>query len=692
MVLAIVQARCSSSRLPQKVLHPILGKPMIVHELERLKRSRCIDTIVLATSTDASDDALAECVTDVVDVYRGSLDDVLDRYYQCAKRYQSEHIVRITGDCPVIDWYIVDGTIQQHLSEGNDYTSLTEHFPDGLDTEVFRFSALERAWKETQLPSEREHVTVYLRNHPEFFRIGKRDYPEDLSSMRWTVDEPRDMEFIQKVFAELYPQKPDFSMQDMLQLLAECPEMKRINQGIQRNEGLQKSLVADKNWLEHKESSYELYGGIGMKSFVKSEELLARELKVSPLAAQTYSKSYRYFCRGVAPSFMEHGEGCYIYDVDGNKFIDYICALGPVTVGYNNPKVNEAVIQQVKKFASGTLQSKLEVELAEKLCEIIPCAEMVRFVKNGSDATTAAIRLARAYTGREKVLMSGYHGMHDWSIGASENRKGVPVAVCALTKTFAYNDLADLETKLKENEIAAVILEPIQSNGPKEGYLEGVKDLTHKYGAILIFDEVVSGFRYALGGASELFHVKPDLASFGKGMGNGYAISALAGRKELLEQIEQGVFVSTTFGGDSISMAAALATINILERPGFYEHIEKIGTLQRNGVEELIYKHGLQDVLAVSGMPAHAGLSFEGHGALSYLDVQSVYSQTMVQNGILIFAMYNLNACHTEKEAAMYLEATDKAFALIKKAIENDSLDGILQGGKVDPVFKRNIK
>ena len=429
-----------------------------------------------------------------------------------------------------------------------------------------------------------------------------------------------------------------------------------------------------------------------MRSYIKSEALLAREIKVSPLAAQTFSKSYRYFCRGVAPSYMDRGEGCYVYDVDGNKFIDYMCALGPITVGYNEPSVNEAVIKQVNKFASGSLQSELEVELAEKLCEIVPCAEMVRFVKNGSDATAAAVRLARAYTGREVVLMSGYHGMHDWSIGASENCKGVPKAVRALTLNFTYNDLTDLENKLRGNEVAAVILEPIQSDGPQDGYLEGVKELAHKYGAILIFDEVVSGFRYALGGASEMFHVTPDLAAFGKGMANGYAISAVAGKKELLEQIEQGVFISTTFGGDSISLAASLATIKILEQPGFFENLTRIGEIHRRGVDDLINKYGLNDVLSVSGLSVHAGISFENHGSLNYLDIQSVYSQTMVQNGVLVFAFYNLCGAHTEKEAAQYLEATDKAFALIQRAVNNDSVDDILIGGKVDPVFKRNIK
>ncbi len=418
-----------------------------------------------------------------------------------------------------------------------------------------------------------------------------------------------------------------------------------------------------------------------MQTFTKSQELLKRELKVSPLAAQTFSKSYRYFCSGIAPSYMDRGEGCYIYDVDGNEFIDYMCALGPITVGYNEPSINEAVIRQVNKFASGSLQSELEVELAEKLCEIVPCAEKVRFVKNGGDATTAAVRLARAYTGRNFVLMSGYHGMHDWSIGSSENNKGIPQAICELTKKFAYNDLEDLENNLKNNDVAAVILEPVQSDGPKEGYLEEVKSLTHKYGAVLIFDEVVSGFRYALGGASEMFRVTPDLAAFGKGMG-----------KDILDQIEQGVFVSTTFGGDSVAMAAALATIKILEQPGFYEHITRIGTIQCNGIRNLIDKYKLNNVLAVSGLPAHAGVSFEGHGSLSYLDIQSVYSQVMIQNGILVFAIYNLNGSHTEEEAKKYLDATDKAFALIRRAVDADSADDILLGGKVDPVFKRNIK
>lgn len=431
-----------------------------------------------------------------------------------------------------------------------------------------------------------------------------------------------------------------------------------------------------------------------MKSYIKSNELLKRELEVSPLAAQTYSKSYRYFCGGNAPVYVDKAEGCYITDVDGNTFVDFMCALGPITVGYNDNRINQGVLQQLQRGVSFSLQHPIELFLAERLTKIIPCAEMVRFVKNGSDATTAAIKLARAYTDRDIVLMSGYHGMNDWSIGASENSRGVPKAVCELTKTFKYNDLEDLENKLIDNQggVAAVILEPIQGDGPMKGYLEQVKYLTHKYGAILIFDEVVSGFRYALGGASELFGVTPDIAAFGKGMANGFPISVVAGRTDIMKLIEEGVFISTTFGGETLSMSAAMATLDILEEPGFYEHIWELGDSLKDGLESLIEKYKLKGVLSVTGLSPHCGLSFEGYGNLSYLDIQSIYSQEMIEEGILVFAICNFCSAHTNKEIEMYLDASDKAFAKIREAISKNTIDGMLIGKGVDPVFKRNSK
>ncbi len=436
-----------------------------------------------------------------------------------------------------------------------------------------------------------------------------------------------------------------------------------------------------------------IFNGDKMAKYEESNELLKRAVEVTPLGAQTYSKSYRYYCQGDSPAFIEKGEGCYLYDVDGNKFIDFVCALGPITIGYNIDEVNNAVQEQLEKGISFSLQAEVEVELAEKVIEIIPCAERVRFVKNGGDATTSAIRLARAFTERDLVALSGYHGMHDWSIGSTENNKGIPNEISNLTKTFEYNDINSLEKLFNEypNQIAAVILEPIQANGPKDNFLQKVKELTQENGAILIFDEVVSGFRYALGGASELYDVVPDMAAFGKGMGNGLPISAVAGRKEIMEQIEEGIFVSTTFGGEALSLAGSIAALKILEKPGAYEHIWKLGTMLKEGLESLIKEYGLEEVILVSGLPPHCGVEFEDIGNLDYLDINSIYSQAMIHNGIITVGINNINLSHTEKEINAFLDAAEKAMIDIKKAIEQDSTDGILIGKKVNPVFKRNI-
>ena len=429
------------------------------------------------------------------------------------------------------------------------------------------------------------------------------------------------------------------------------------------------------------------------KQYKKSQALLARARKVTPLGSQTYSKSVRYFCEGAAPAFLDRGQGSHVWDVDGNEFVDFMCALGPVTVGYNDPQVNAAVMAQLQKGISFSMATELEVELAEALTRIVPCAEMVRFVKNGSDATSSAIRLARAFTGRDLVAVCGYHGMQDWYIGSTTNRRGIPADVCALTKTFAYNDPASLQNLLAAypDQFAAVILEPIQADGPQDGYLAAVKDMTQAAGILLIFDEVVSGFRYALGGASELYKVTPDLAAFGKGMGNGLPISAVAGRADVMELIgTQGVFISTTFGGETLSMAGSMATLAILAQPGIYPRIWALGERMLSGVRDAIAKHGVGEVVKVSGLAPHGGVGFEGKGRLDYLDIMSVYQQRMVEQGILTTGINNISVAHSEADIDQFVAAADAAFADIRRALDADSLDGILLACKVNPIFKRN--
>jgi spore coat polysaccharide biosynthesis protein SpsF len=248
MILAILQARVSSSRLPEKVLKQLLGVPMLLRQIERLKKSRKIDQLLVATSTEPSDNPIERlCKENGIACYRGSLNDVLDRFYQAARLMKPEHVVRLTADCPLTDAKLIDDVIQYYLDGGFDYASnaVQATYPDGLDMEVFRFECLERAWKEAALPSQREHVTPFIHQQPQLFKIGHFKNSSDLSHLRWTVDEPKDFELVTMIYEALYPITPDFSTQDILKLLDQRPELVHWNTVHQRNEGYQKSLKAD---------------------------------------------------------------------------------------------------------------------------------------------------------------------------------------------------------------------------------------------------------------------------------------------------------------------------------------------------------------------------------------------------------------------------------------------------------------
>jgi len=270
--------------------------------------------------------------------------------------------------------------------------------------------------------------------------------------------------------------------------------------------------------------------------FEQSNNLLDRAWKVIPSATQTFSKGPTQWIGDVGPAYLKKGDGAWVWDVDGNKYLDYLMALGPIILGYNNRRVNDAAKNQID---SGTVFSQmhpLEVEVAELLCEIIPCAEMVRFGKNGSDATTAAIRAARAHTGRERIAVCGYHGWHDWYIATTTRNLGIPDGVINLSDTFIYNDLPSLEALFNKypGEIAAVMMEPVGIEEPKDNFLERVQNLCRSNGALLIFDEMVTGFRMSLGGAQDYFHVIPDMACFGKAMANGFPLSAVVGKRSVI--------------------------------------------------------------------------------------------------------------------------------------------------------------
>jgi glutamate-1-semialdehyde-2,1-aminomutase len=425
-------------------------------------------------------------------------------------------------------------------------------------------------------------------------------------------------------------------------------------------------------------------------SLVNSYQLFESAREVIPSCTQTFSKGYTQFPFGVSPIFLERGEGSHVWDVDGNEYIDYAMALGPIILGHAYPAVNEAISAQLKGGILYSLPHRLEVELAEMLTKIIPCAEMVRFGKNGSDATSGAVRAARAFTGREKVACCGYHGWQDWYIGTTTRNKGVPKSVQLLTLTFEYNDIESLEKLFDQNkgDIAAVILEPVGIIEPKDGFLQKVKDISHENGAILIFDEIVTGFRLALGGAQEYFNVIPDLACFGKAMANGMPISAVVGKKEIMEVFDE-IFFSFTFGGEVLSLAASIATIKEFKRRKVIEHLWKQGEKLKKGYNALTKVHRLEDYTECIGLPPRTVIAFKYAHGIDSLELKTLLQQEAIKRGVLCSGSHNICYAHSGEDIERTLQVYDEALQIMAKAIAEGDIKKFLQGDIVKPVFRK---
>ncbi len=421
----------------------------------------------------------------------------------------------------------------------------------------------------------------------------------------------------------------------------------------------------------------------------KSEQLLERALKTIPLGTQTFSKSKTQFPFGVSPYFIKKGAGSHVWDVDGNEYIDFINGLASVNLGYQDPDVNYAVAKQLENGVIFSLPHSLEFQVAEKLVEMIPCAEMVRFGKNGSDATAGAIRLARAYTKRDHVAVCGYHGWQDWYIGTTPRNLGVPLAVRELSHTFQYNNLASLQDIFRRfpEQIAAVIMEPMNMQEPENQFLQDVAVLTREQDSLLIFDETITGFRFAKGGAQEYFGVVPDLATFGKGMANGYPISAIVGREEIMRMMEE-LFFSFTFGGETLSLAASLAAMTKIQTQPVIETMKRQGQKILDGIRFLIDKHQMQDVLSVSGHPAWSFLIFRDAGAYSQWQIKTLFLQEVFARGILTVGTHNLSNSHSDQDIAELLHVYNQVFPVIKHAIEHGNLETVLACKPLEPLFK----
>jgi glutamate-1-semialdehyde 2,1-aminomutase len=424
------------------------------------------------------------------------------------------------------------------------------------------------------------------------------------------------------------------------------------------------------------------------RSFDESARLLQRALKSIPLGAQTFSKSPTQFPRAVSPHFAAKARGAMITDVDGNEYVDFINALAAVMIGYCDPEIDAAVAEQLRSGVTFSLSHELEIEVAERLVRLVPCAEQVRFGKNGSDATAAAIRLARAYTGRDRVAVCGYHGWQDWYIGTTSRDLGVPRAVKALSHTFTYNDSDSLARLLDTHrgEFAAVILEPLSVAEPRAGFLEAVADLTRAAGALLVFDETVTGFRVHLSGAQGLTGVVPDLATFGKGMANGFPLSAIVGRGRYMALMEK-IFFSATFGGETLSLAAARATLDRIEREHVPARLAALGTRLRDGAREAIERAGIGDVFKITGHPSWTFLNIAATKRATQYEIKTLLLQELFARGILSLGTHNLSAAHTDGHIATLLAVYGEVLPFVAERAQAGRVREALRTEPLAPLF-----
>jgi len=426
-------------------------------------------------------------------------------------------------------------------------------------------------------------------------------------------------------------------------------------------------------------------------NIVRSNEIYELAKKIIPAGTQTYSKGVSQFVEGFSPKYLDHGKGAYVWDVDGNKYLDYIMGCHPLVLGYSDPDVNAAVIKQLEKGSTFSLMNELEVSVSQLLVDIIPCAEMVRFGKNGADATTAGVRVARAITNRDHIAYCGYHGWHDWYIANTDLNSGIPDFNKKLAHSFSYNDLDSLEKIFKEypDQIAIVIMEPLTVLKPKNNFLHEVKKMARHYGAILMFDEIISGFRFSLGGAQELLDVTPDLASFAKGISNGIPLSALVGKKEYMEALDK-TFFSFTYGGDCIGLSAAEACIPKLQRENVSSHLWKVGKVLKDGFNQLAETHNLEEFMQCIGYPCRSIITFNGRGKYNELELKSIFQQELVRRGVLWAAYHAISWSHTIAEINLTLEAYDESMSVVKNIItKGGRVKDHIEGSTITPVFRK---
>lgn len=398
-----------------------------------------------------------------------------------------------------------------------------------------------------------------------------------------------------------------------------------------------------------------------------SERHYVEALKLIPWGTQTNAKRPVDAFAGVMPFYVNRGKGCRIWDIDNREYIDYRLSLGPVILGYCYPEVDRAVREQLRKGVLFSMASPLELKLAKLINSTVPCAEMVRFMKTGEDANSCAIRIARAYTGRDTIVTCGYQGYPDWFQTAGSPGNGVPSFMREYVKEIPWGNLDVAEKVIREygEKLACVITVPYDFNENTSGdFMKLLRQLTNEYGILLIFDEVLTGFRLSLGGAQEYFGVIPDLASFAKAMANGYPISAYVGKRQFMEKLNDFV-LTTTYAGETLSMAAAIATIRVMKRQKVHKHIWTMGRRLMDGFDEIARELGVEAHAA--GLPPASFLKFALTDEQKNARLDFLFRRELYRERIFASVRWFISYSHKEKDIDITIECARKA---LKRALD----------------------
>ena len=651
---AIVQARYSSSRLPGKILKKIGKKTLLDILISRLKRSNYIDRIIIASTKEKESIKINKiCNNNNVIFFQGSLENVLSRYYECAKKFKVQNIVRITSDCPLNDPKIIDKVIDNYFSKKSDYATntLPPTFADGMDVEVFSFKILKFAHKNVKTKFDKEHVTPFIRRLKNIVKTNVRDENNN-SKLRLTVDYYEDYQTIQKI---LKKSRLNFKIdyKKILKIIKKNKTITNLNKNLMRNDGLINN---------------------------KGQKIWSRAKKIIPGGTSLFSKNPDLYLPKRWPAYFSKTSKVHIWDLENNKFLD-MCMMGVGTnvLGYSNKAVDKEVKKIVSKGNLSTFNSLEEVILAERLIKIHPWAKKVRFTRSGGEANAVAIRIARAYTKKDNIAICGYHGWHDWYLSTNLSNKqnldnhlmkdlevlGVPQALKNTCFSFEYNNIKSLKDLILKKNIGVIKMEVSRYEPPKNNFLKEVRKLANKFNIILIFDECSSGFRQTYGGLHKYYNVKPDMAIFGKTLGNGYPINSIIGKDEVMQSLDS-TFVSSTFWTERIGPSAAIKVLDIMETKKTWLIIKKRGLEVKRKWKKLAEKNKLK--ITVGGIDAIPIFFFNSKNHILY---KTFITQEMLKKKILATNVIYLSVEHKDKHFTRYFNILDSIFKKIRLCEQN---------------------